>query len=124
MTFFFYFLGYDTHDGGADTDGLPKKHRKRQREVQEEEDLLRYLLKQQGIKPSLRRKLDKDSIRETLERHFKGEESNKILELVAQPEVRTARDLFRAWLAVTNTKRIQVLMALIMLDEDEEQYEH
>jgi hypothetical protein len=122
MTFFFYFLGYDSHDGPAvDSDRLPKKRR---REQEDEEDLLRYLLKQQDKKPKLSRKLDKDSIRETLQKHFKGQESEKILEIIARPQVVSARDLFKAYLAVTNRKRIQVLMALILLDEDEDQYEH
>ena len=122
MTFFFNFLGYDSHDGPAvDSDRLPKKRR---REQEDEEDLLRYLLKQQDKKPKLSRKLDKDSIRETLQKHFKGQESEKILEIIARPQVVSARDLFKAYLAVTNRKRIQVLMALILLDEDEDQYEH
>jgi hypothetical protein len=121
MTFFFYFLGAsteDSHDPGLDA--------KRLRKIKDEEELLRYLLKQQEKekKPKLEAKLDKDSIRETLEKHFKGEESEKLLELVAQEEVRTARDLFNAYLAITNKKRIQVLMTLIMLDEEDQEYEH
>ena len=120
MSYFFYFLGYDSHDGGLDHDALKKKLRR----VKDEEDLLRYLLKQQEAKPKFARKLDKDSIRKTLLKHFKGEESEKILELVAQPEIVSAKDLFKAYLAITNKKRIQVLMALMMLDAEDQEYEH
>lgn len=117
MSFFFYFLGYDSHDTAIDHDAIKKKLRR----VKDEEDLLRYLLKQQKKKPTkLARELDKDSIRETLLKHFKGEESDKILELIAEPEIVSAGDLFKAYLAITNKKRIQVLMALMMLDEEQE----
>jgi hypothetical protein len=114
VSFFFYFLGYDSHDGGVDRDAI-----KKQRRIKDEEDLLRYLLKKKENKPILARQLDKDSIRETLEKHFKGEESEKILELIKIPEIDTARDLFEAYLAMTNKKRIQVLMTLIMLEEED-----
>lgn len=116
MSFFFYFLGYDSHDAAVDHAAVKRKLRR----IKDEEDLLRYLLKQQKKKPKLERELDKDSIRETLLKHFKGEESDKILELIAEPEIVSAGDLFKAYLAITNKKRIQVLMALMMLDEEHE----
>ena len=117
MSFFFYYLGYDSHD--APDVAAKKKLAK----VRDEEELLRFLLKQKKNQPKLNRKLDKDSIRETLEKHFKGQESEKVLELIAEPEIVTAKDLFNAYLAVTNKKRIKVLIALMMMDEGEE-YEH
>lgn len=107
MTFFFYYLGYDSHDG-------PDVTAKR---VKDEEELLRYLLKQKGQEPKETKKLNKDSIRATLERNFKEPEVKEILAAVALPSVETNQDLLRA---VSNTKKIQVLMALIMLDEDNE----
>lgn len=117
MSFFFLFQGYDSHDA---PDVAEKK---RLRKVKDEEELLRYLLKQKKHQPKLKRKLDKASIRETLSKHFKGEESQKVLELIAEPQIVTAKDLFTAYLAITNKKRIKVLIALMMMDEDQE-YEH
>lgn len=93
----------------------------KKRKIDDEEALLRYLLKQREDKPSLDRKIDKDTVRETLLKHFKGEESDKILALVSLPEVVTAKDLFTSYLAVTNKKRVAVLMALMMLDDENEQ---
>ena len=93
----------------------------KKRKVDDEEALLRYLLKQRENQPELERKIDKDTIRETLEKHFRGEESDKKLELVSQPEIVTANDLITNYLAITNKKRIQLLMALMMMDDENEQ---
>lgn len=116
MSFFFFYQGYDSHDG-AD----PKK---RKRRVDQEEALLRYLLRESEKQPKLSRTIDKDSIRETLVKHFKGQESEKILELIAEPEIVTGKDLLKAYLKTTNTKRIHLLMALMMLDEEDQEYVH
>lgn len=104
-----------------DTSDLAGGHVWKKRKVDDEEALLRYLLKQRENKPVLDRKIDKDTLRETLEKHFRGEESDKILELIKLPEIVTASDLFNSYLAITNKKRVQVLMALMILDEENEQ---
>lgn len=117
MTFFFYFLGYDSHDA---PDVAATKRR-----VRDEEALLRYLLDQQAKKPKLAKKLNKDSLRATLQRHFRGKEVEQLLKVVAEPEVISARDLinaYRAKLTKVNRKKIDLLMAVLVLDEDE--YEH
>jgi len=120
MSFFFYFLGYDSHDGGDALDSIPKKRKR----VNEEEALLKWILKQQDEKPKLVRKLNKDTLRDTLERNFKGDEVKELLEVVALPQVVSARDLVKEYKAkaiqVENVKRVEMLMMLIMLDEGEE----
>lgn len=104
-----------------DTSDLAGGHVWKKKKLDDEEALLRYLLKQKENQPELNRKIDKDSVRETLLKHFKGEESDKILALVDLPEIVTAKDLFNSYLAITNKKRVQVLMALMMLDDENEQ---
>ena len=116
MSFFFFYQGYDSHDA---PDVAAKK---RERKVKEEEQLLRYLLRHQEKKPKLVRKIDKDSLRETLLKNFKGEEVKELLAVVAAPEVISAKDLVRAYqehLINQNLKKIKLLMTLIMMDEDE-----
>jgi hypothetical protein len=117
MSFFFYFLGYDSHDVAKDVAA------KRRRHAKDEEDLLRYLLKQQEKKPKQIKQLDKESIRAALERNFKGPEIKEVLEVIALPQVVSGKDLIQAYQAKAakeNDKKMRFLMALIVLDEEEE----
>jgi len=113
MSFFFFYLGYDSHDAAREVADAFKRKRK------EEEEILAYLLKREQGKPKA---FKKSTLKATLLRNFKGQEVKKVIEVIAQPQVKSLKDLIKSYekvIAAKNRKRQQILMAIVLIDEDD-----